>query len=188
MSKRKDDRLVSHGLILALVFLIGANLGCKMLGGGTANTNSDAKTAKGIPADKICQLLADPGFENNSAYNGAGCSGSTYFGVKDNRTASYETDLRPAFSYGAIGEQGVITKVTLSMTKRPDGAQFFLAKADAVARMINGQPLPKEIENAITGPLSGLGGDFTTTSKIENAKFELVRSNTDNRFYLSFEF
>jgi hypothetical protein len=188
MNNRKDDRVVSHGLVLALIFLIGASLGCKMFGGGTANTNSDAKTTRGIPAAQICQMLAHPSFENNSAYNGAGCSGSTYFGLRDTRTASYETDIRPAFSYGAIGEQGVITKVILSMTKRPDGAQFFLSEADAVARMINGQPLPKEIENAITGSLPTSGGDFTTTSKIDKAKVELVRSNTDSRFYLTFEF
>ena len=96
--------------------------------------------------------------------------------------------MRPAFSYAAIGEQGVITKVMLTMTKRPDGAQFFLSEGNAVAKMINGQPLPREIEDAITGPLSTLGGDFTTTSKIDKAKVELVRSNTDSRFYLTFEF
>ena len=188
MNKRIDDRLFSQGMVLALIVLISASLACKMFGGETANTNSDAKTTKGIPAAKICPLLAHPSFESNSTYNGAGCSGSTYFGVRDTRTASYETDLRPAFSYGAIGEQGVITKVILSMTKRPDGAQFFLSEADAVARMINGQPLPKEIENAISGSSPTSGGDFTTTSKIDNAKVELVRSNTDSRFYLTFEF
>jgi len=188
MNKRKDDRLVSRGAVLALIFLIGASLGCKMLGGGTTNTNKDAESMKGIPADKICQLLANPSFDNNAAYNGASCSGSTYFGVRDTRTASYETDTRPAFSYAAIGEQGVITKVHLSMTKRPDGAQFFLSEAEAVAKMINGQSLPGEIESAIAGSLPTSDGDFTTTSKIGKAKVELLRSNTDSRFRLSFEF
>jgi len=96
--------------------------------------------------------------------------------------------MRPAFSYAAIGEQGVITKVILSMTKRPDGAQLFVTEAEAVARFINNQPLPREIENGINGSLPTSGGDFTTTSRIDNAKVELVRSNTDSRFYLTFEF
>jgi hypothetical protein len=185
MNKRNNNPSV----VLALLFLIGASMGCKMLGGRSdTNTNAGATSMKGIPAAKICAVLAHPSFENNSPYNGEGCSGSTYFGARDTRTASYETDTRAAFSYGAIGEQGLITKVILGMTKRPDGGQFFLSEADAVARMINGQPLPKEIENAITGSLPSSGGDFTTTSKIDNARVKLVRSNTDSRFYLSFEF
>jgi hypothetical protein len=190
MNKKQRGALVSHRMVLALIFLLGASLGCKMLGGGTTDKKGadDPKNKKGIPATQICQMLAHPSFENNSAYNGAGCSGSTYFGIRDTRTASYETDMRPAFSYGVIGEQGVITKVILSMTKRPDGAQFFLSEADAVARMINGQPLPKEIENAIVSPLLTSGGEFTTTSQIGNARVELVRSSSDSKFYLSFQF
>ena len=177
-------------VILALVFLTGASLGCKMLGGGSTQTNSadSAKSAKGIPAAQICQLLAHPSFESRFPYDGKGCSGSTYFGVRDTRTASYETDMRPSFSYGAMGEQDLITKVHLFMSKRPDGAEFFATEGDAVAKLINGQPLPNEIRNAITAPLFASGGDFTTTSQVGNAKVELVRSNTDSRFSLSFEF
>ena len=183
-----NKRNANHGIVLAVILLIAASMGCKMLGGGSStNTNDGAKEMKGIPADKICAVLAHPNFENKSPYDGQGCSGSTYFGARDTRTASYETDTRPAFSYGAIGEQGVITKIHLSMTKRPDGAQFFLAEAQAVAKLINNQPLPKEIEDAINGapPLSG---DFTTTAQIGNARVEMVRSSADNRFWLSFEF
>ena len=185
---KKQAAMLSGSLILALIFLTGASLGCRMFGGGSSsNINDSVKTMKGIPADKICTALAHPNFESRFPYDGQGCSGSTYFGVRDTRTASYESDTRPAFSYGAIGEQGVITKIHLSMTKRPDGAQLFLAEAQSVARMINNQPLPKEIEDAINSapPMSG---DFTTTSQIGNAKVEMVRSSADNRFRLSFEF
>lgn len=160
-----------------------------MLGGGTQkNAAGDAKNLKGIPAGPICQMLAHPSFENRSPYNGEACAGSTYFGARDMRTASYETDTRPSFSYAAIGEQDVITKVRLNMTKRPDGAEFFAAEGDAVAKLINGQPLPDEIRTAITAPLSASGGNFTTTSQVGNAKVELVRSATDNRYSLSFDF
>lgn len=86
------------------------------------------------------------------------------------------------------GEQGVITKVMLSMSKRSDGAQFFVAEANAVAKMINGQPLPKEIESAITGPLSTLDNKFSKTWQIGNATVELNRTNTDSTFYMSFQF
>jgi hypothetical protein len=181
------NKRTSHAMILALFLLTGASLGCKMLGGGTSNTNSGT-TMTGLPADKICTLLAHPRFENRFPYDGNGCSGSTTFGARDTRTASFETDTRPSFSYAAIGEQNLITKVRLNMMNRADGAEFFAAEGDAVANLINGQPLPNEIKNAITSPLFTTGGDFTTTSKVGNAKVELVRSATDSRFSLSFDF
>ena len=171
-----------HAMILALFLLIGASVGCKMLGGETSNTKSDT-TMKGIPADKICPLLAHPDFENRFPYDGNGCSGSTTFGAAASGTAR-----SPSFSYAAIGEQNSITKVRLFMTNRPDGAEFFAAEGDAVAKLINSQALPNEIRNAITSPLFTTGGDFTTTSKVGNAKVELVRSATDSRFSLSFDF
>ena len=177
------NKRTSHAMVLGLFLLIGASLGCKMLGGGTSNTNSGTKTTKGIPADKICTLLAHPRFENRFPYDGNGCSGSTTFGAGASGTAS-----GPSFSYAAIGEQNVITKVRLNMANRADGAEFFAAEGDAVANLINGQPLPNEIKNAITSPLFTTGGDFTTNSQIGNAKVELVRSATDSRFSLSFDF
>jgi hypothetical protein len=184
------NKRTSHAMILALFLLIAASVGCKMLGGGSSQKNggSDTKNAKGLPAAQICQMLAHPSFEKRFPYDGNGCSGSTTFGARDTRTASYETDTRPSFSYAAIGEQNVITKVRLNMTNRADGAEFFAAEGDAVAKLINGQPLPNEIKNAITSPLFTTGGDFTTTSKVGNAKVELVRSATDSRFSLSFDF
>ena len=178
-------RNISPGIVLALFLLIAASIGCKMLGvGSNTNTNDGPKTMKGIPAAKICQLLAHPSFESKFPYNGQSCSGSTYFGARDSRTASYETDNRPSFSYAAIGEQDLVTKVQLSMSKRPDGAEFFAAEGDAVAKLINGQPLPNEIRNAITSPYVG----FTATSQVGNAKVELIRSATDSKFDLSFQF
>jgi hypothetical protein len=177
------NKRTSQAMVLGLFLLIGASLGCKVLGGGTSNTNSGTKTTKGIPADKICALLAHPRFENRFPYDGNGCSGSTTFGAGASGTAN-----GPSFSYAAMGEQNVITKVRLNMTNRADGAEFFAAEGDAVANLINGQPLPNEIKNAITSPLFTTGGDFTTNSQIGNAKVELVRSATDNRFSLSFDF
>ena len=182
-----------NALILALTFLMSASLGCKMLGGGSTQTNGagETKNAKGIPASQICQLLAHPSFENKFPYNGQSCSGSTYFGARDTRTASYEPDTRPSFSYAAIGEQDLITKVRLSMSKRPDGAEFFATEGDAVAKLINGQPLPAEIRNSIIAQRGSgglLGPKSTTTSQIGNAKVELVRSDTDDSFDLTFEF
>lgn len=190
MVKRQRGATVSGGLILTLVFLIGAGPGCNTPGGESARKNGadDAKTSKSIPATQICQTLAHPSFENRSPYNGQSCSGSTFFGAKDTRTGSYEADSRPAFSYAAIGEQDAITSVRLSMSKRADGAEFFAAQGDAVVRLINGQPLPNEIRNAITAPLAASGGDLTTTSQIGGARVVLTRSSTDSRFGLSFEF
>ena len=177
------NKRTSHTMILALFLLIGASIGCKMLGGGTSNTNSATKTVKGIPADRICTLLAHPRFENKSPYNGEACSGSTTFGA-----GASGTNQSPSFSYAAIGEQNLITKVRLFMSNRPDGADFFAVEGDLVANLINGQPLPNEIKNAITSPLFTTGGDFTTTSKVGDAKVELVRSATESKFHLSFDF
>lgn len=177
------NKRTSHAMILALLLLIGASVGCKMLGSGTSNTNSGTKTTKGIPADTICPLLAHPRFENRFPYDGNGCSGSTTFGAGASGTAP-----SPSFSYAAIGEQNLITKVRLTMTNRPDGAEFFAAEGDAVAKLINGQPLPNEIKNAIASPLFATGGDFTTTSTVGNAKVELVRSAAESKFRLSFDF
>lgn len=189
MIKEQRRVTVSGRLIVALLVLTAASLGCNMLGGGTQkNTAADTKNSKGIPANTICQVLAHSSFEQRSPYNGQNCSGGTYFGARDTRTASYETDTRPSFSYLAMGEQDLITKVRLNMTKRPDGAEFFAAEGDAVAKLINGQPLPDEIRKAITAPLFTTGGDFTTRSQVGNAGVELVRSATDSRYSLSFDF
>lgn len=177
-------------IVIAVLLLIGASLGCKMLGGSSTQTNDSAKTMKGIPATKICQVLAQPNFENNSSYNGQSCSGSTYFGVRDARTASYETDTRPSFSYAAIGEDDVVTRVHLVMSKRPDGAEFFAAVGDSVAKLINGKPLPDEIRNSIMAPApsGGVSGPrSTTTSQIGSATVEMVRSENDG-FDLTFKF
>lgn len=182
MNKRNTNR----SFVLALFLLIGASLGCKMLGGGSSTSSNDsAKTMKGLPAQTICQVLAHPNFESRFPYDGKGCSGSTSFGAA---TTSYGTEKRPSFSYAAIGERDVITKVRLNMTNRADGAEFFAAEGDAVAKLIDGKPLPDEIRNAIAAPLFASGGDFTTASKIGEVKVELVRSATDNKFHLSFDF
>ena len=170
-------------LVISLLLTFGCSASGKKAAGIT-----DAKDRKGIPATQICQMLAHASFESRSEYDGAGCSGSTYFGAKDIRTASYETDVRPSFSYAAIGEDGEIRKVILTMSKRPDGVDFFISRADVVAKMINDQPLPKEIETDIKAPLSTLSSEFSRTWQIGNATVELKRANTDSRVSLSFQF
>lgn len=177
-------RTLSLTLLFASLLLI---LNCSA-SGKKATGNTDAKDRKGIPATEICQRLAHPSFESRAEYDGSGCSGSTHFGAKDIRTASYETDMRPSFSYAAIGDQGEIKKIILTMSKRPDGAPFFITQADAVAKLVNDQPLPKEIETDITAPLSTLANDYSRTWKIGNATVELNRSNTDSKLHLSFQF
>jgi hypothetical protein len=177
--------LLSLGILLAS--------GCSASGTGDAGDASAAgnmKNAKGVAPAKICQMLADPVFESRFEYNGSSCSGSTHFGTKDTRTMSSATDMRPAFSFLASGDQDAVNRVALSMSKRDDDAarQFFLTEAHAVARMIGDQPLPKDIESAITAPLSTSGGEFKTASKLGNATVELRRSATDSLMYLSFAF
>lgn len=180
-----DTRLMAAAVVAAV------GIGCSMLGGGD-NTTSNSKSAKGLSAAAVCQVLAHPEFENKYPYNGEACSGSTYFGAKDTRVGSYESDTRAAFSYSVLGENDKIERITLNMSKRPDGATFFAATGDSVAKMISGQPLPKEIQDAITGPTfagaTGYGDRATTNGVVGNAKVELVRTNRDNGFTLTFQF
>jgi hypothetical protein len=188
MNLRKNRPVVARGLVLAAVVLIGASLGCKMLGGGAGNTNgtSDTKAKKGLAPKEICALLDDPLFETRSPYDGSGCSGGTSFGVRDTRTGSYETDTRPHYSLAATGDADEVNRVMLLLTRRDDVAarQMYVTTADTIARMINNQPLPTEIESAITGP----PGDFNRTWQIGNAKVELDRTSAENKFYLTFQF
>ena len=190
MYKQKRSLTVSGGIVLAVAVLVGASMGCKMSGDGTTGNSGagDTKGGKGISATQICQTLAQPSFESRQEYNGSACSGSTYFGASDTRQGPSDTDTRPSYSYSVLGEQDVVNRVNLNMSGRADGAQFFATQADAVAKKINGQPLPKEIETAITAPLSTSGGDFTTSSKIGDVKVDLVRSSTNSGFKLTFQF
>jgi hypothetical protein len=167
-------------LFTSLLLTFGCSASDKKAAGST-----DAKNRKALSATQVCQMLAHPSFESRSEYNGTACSGSTYFGAADIRKAAYETDMRPSFSYAAFGEQGEIKRVFLSMSKRPDGAAFFITQADAVAKLVNDEPLPKEIETDITAPLST---DYSRTWQIGNATVELKRTKTDSTFYLNFQF
>lgn len=187
MREQKRGLRVSGGIVLAVAVLVGVNVGCSKSETGNSGAG-DTKNGKAVSATKICQTLAQPSFESRQEYNGAACSGSTYFGARDTRVGPSDTDTRPAFSYSVLGENDVIDRVNLNMTGRADGGQFFAAQADAVAKMINGQPMPKEISDAITAPLSTSGGDFTTTSKIGDVKVDLVRSSTNNGYRLTFQF
>ena len=172
-------------LIVALI-LTGFAISCSMFGGSNANSNSNAgKATKGLAATAVCQLLAHPDFESKFPYDGKGCSGSTTFGARDMRTRPSETDTRAAFSYAVIGENDKIERIMLSMSNHQGGAGLLAAEATMVAKMIDGQPLPKEIENAVNASYSA----YTSRSqdwKIGDVKVNLFR--TSDSTMLSFEF
>jgi hypothetical protein len=188
MKKNQLNRVFLDPRLSAAAVLAAVGIGCSMLGGG-ADTASNSKSGKGFSAEQVCQLLAHPEFENKSSYNGESCSGSTYFGAKDAPAGN-----RSAFSYYVLGDKDTVQKINLSMSRRPDGTTFFAAQGNAVTKMISGQPLPKEIEDAITailpasGGLAGYGDRFTTSAVAGNAKVELVRTNSDQGFTLTFQF
>ena len=181
-------------LIIAAGILTASGIACSIFGGSNSNGVSNDGKKKGPSASSVCQTLAHPTFESTFPYDGKGCSGSTTFGAKDMRAGPPDTDRRAAFSYAVIGENDTITKIMLNMSKRPDGGAFFAAEANAVAKMINGQPLPKELDEAIVAPLpasgglAGYGDAFTTTGQVGNAKVELVKRNSDQGFSLTFQF
>ena len=171
----------------ALLVLAVVGIGCNI--GSTENVPSNvSNSAKGPKPDAICQLLARPQFESRFEYDGKSCSGSTTFGVKDTRTASYETDLRASFSYLVMGETGTVQRISLNMSKRPDGGEFFAGVSDSVSKAISGQPLSEKMRQAITGALLTSGGNFTTTDQIGTTKVELVRSATDSVYSMTFNF
>ena len=172
----------------AAVFVFAlVGIGCNMGSSSNSGANSSNRV-KGPTAETICQLLARPQFESRFEYDGKSCSGSTKFGVKDTRTASYETDLRASFSYLVLGENGAVERISLNMTKRPDGGELFAGVADSVAKAISGQPLSEKMRQAITGALLTSGGNFTTTDQIGTTKVELVRSATDSIYSMNFTF
>lgn len=180
---------IRYGSFYAVIVLAVLSIGCGSMSSGDPNSNLSAnKKAKGLPAAAICQMLGHPSFESKFPYDGKGCSGSTFFGAKDTRSGSYETDNRPSFSYFGTGENETITKVVMNMSKRPDGAAFFLAEAEAVAKMINGGTLPKDIADSITAPMSTTGGDVTVSGKVGDARVEFLRTGSNGNFRISFEF
>jgi hypothetical protein len=181
-------------LIIATGILASSAIACSMFGGANSNGSSNAAITKGPTATSVCQILAQPTFESSFPYDGKGCSGSTAFGAKDTRAGSYQPDNRPSFSYAVIGENDKISKIMLNMSRRPDGGAFFATEANMVAKMINGQPLPKELDDAIAAPLpasgglAGYGDAFTTTGQVGGAKAELVKRNSDQGYSLTFQF
>lgn len=172
--------------LLAAAAMLSANCGGVLSGDSGSN-----KSAKSISPETMCNVLAQPAYESNSPFNGTACSGSTTFGARDMRTASYETDARASFSYAVFANGEKIERISLNMSKRPDGGEFFAAVGDSVAKAINGQPLPEKIRQAISAPLSTGGlvvGNVTIADKVGAAGVELERSPTDNRYSMTFKF
>lgn len=180
--------------ITTLLILAALAAGCSIFGGSSSSGSVNDTKKKGLTATAMCQLLGHPEFESKFPYDGKGCSGSTTFGAKDMRPGPSDTDRRASFSYAVIGENDTISRIMLNMSKRPDGSSFFAAEANAVAKMISGQPLPKELDEAISAPLpasgglAGYGDAFTTTGQVGAAKVELIKRNSDQGFSLTFQF
>ena len=177
---------VQTNLLITALILTGFAVSCSMFGGSSSNSGSNGqKTAKGLAATPICQMLAHPDFESKFPYDGKGCSGSTTFGAKDMRTGPSDTDTRASFSYAVIGENDKVEKIMLNMSKRQDGGGLLAAEAAAVAKMIDGQPLPKEIETALSEPFS----TYTRRDqdwKIGDVKVNLFRTSDQTRLTFNF--
>ncbi len=186
----------SHQTNLVLITIILSNfaVACGIFGNSNSNGSVNDANQKLVSPLSVCQILAEPKFESTFPFDGKSCSGGTTFGAKDMRAGPSETDKRASFSYSVYAENDAISTISLNMTKRPDGVAFFAAEANAVAKMISGQPLPKELENAIAAPLPASGGissygdAFKTTGRVGAAKVELIKRNSDQGFSLRFQF
>lgn len=161
---------------IVVLILTGFAISCSMFSGSNSNGNAINTKKKGPSATTVCQVLAHPDFESSFPYDGKGCSGSTYFGAKAGGTPPTLSDTRPSFSYAVIGENDKLEKVMLNLSKRQDGEALLAAEANAVAKMISGQPLPKDIETAVSEPFS----TYTRRDqdwKIGDVKVTLLRTN-----------
>ncbi len=164
--------------------LCAAILGVGCGGGNQTGSNEvGKKDGAKITAEQLCAVLAQPAYENNSPFNGTACSGSTTFGAKRD-TTSVAPSTGPSFSYAVFANEGKIDRVSLNMSKRADGGEFFGAVADSVAKAISKNPMPEKIRGAITSSYP----DVTLTETVGPAGATLERSSTDNRYTLTFKF
>ena len=195
MNKQRS-RAVSSSAVIAMILLVSIGLGCRMLG-GTDRANKDNRSGtekKGLAPAAACALINDPVFEERKKYmqqasgEGYDCSGATHFGLKNPNGPQSLNDPRPGYSYYVLGNKDVAENVFLSMSGRNDSAaqNLFVVQANAVAMMINQQPLPSEIESAITG--SYLGASTTREWTIGAAKVELFRASAGDVMSLKFKF
>jgi hypothetical protein len=142
---------------------------------GGASEQVSKTTVKGIPTDKLCRMVEDPVFAERSLRDDD-CDADLYFGAKN--TAAYGDKSSPGFNFQSAGKDGMVYHVQLSMSPRTDAAalQFFATEAGTVSRLIDGQPLPSEIEANITNP-SG-ASDKTVPTEHAEFKFRVLSGGT----------
>ena len=183
---------------IILIGILAALAGCGGAVGGTnlnANGAGNLKKTNGFDPAQICGLLKDPVFETRDYKppTASGCRGETYFGTEKSSQPDSKSDRRPHFSFQAYGDkQDTVSVVDISMYYRDDvaGRDFFMTEAHTIARMISDQPLPKEIEYALTQPLSSYlkSGEAQSFKEFQlgNAKVQMGRS--ENGVSLSFTY
>lgn len=169
-------------LILLVGIFMMMSIGCSLMKADGGNKKDTPKS--GLDAVEVCKMLDDPVFETRSPYNGENCTGNSSFTGKAAPPASGN---RPSFSFVAYGNKdNEIDELHLTMMNREDaaGLDFFVTEAQVIARMINEQPLPKPIEDAIRSSYVPPGSmDLKSEWKIGDAKVALVRASTSNIGY-----
>jgi hypothetical protein len=167
-------RMILVGLIaLASSAVFGCSAAKSAAGG--ANEPVTKTTVKGIPTDTLCRMVEDPAFAERSRRDDD-CDADHYFGAKN--TAAYGDKSSPGFNFQSAGKDGMVYHVLLTMSPRTDAPalQFFATEAGTVSRLIDGQPLPQEIEAGITDPYGA--SDKTVTTEHAEFKFQVLSAGT----------
>lgn len=168
-------RMILVGLI---ALATSATFGCAAAKSAAGGENEAAvkTTVKGIPTDTLCRMTEDPVFTERSRRDDD-CDADLYFGAKN--TAAYGDKSSPGFNFQSAGKDGMVYHVLLTMSPRSDAPslQFFATEAGTVSRLIDGQPLPQEIEAAITDPSGGTTEKMVTTEHAE-FKFKVLSAGT----------
>jgi hypothetical protein len=168
-------RMILVGLIaLASSAVFGCSAAKSSAGG--ANEPATKTTVKGIPTDTLCRMTEDPVFVERSRRDDD-CDADLYFGAKN--TAAYGDKSSPGFNFQSAGKDGMVYHVLLTMSPRTDAPalQFFATEAGTVSRLIDGRPLPKEIEASVADP-SDSAFEKTVTTEHAEFKFQVLSQGT----------
>ena len=168
------NRMILVGLI-ALAAAAASGCSAAKSAEGAANASAGKTTVKGIPTDTLCRMVEDPVFAERSRRDND-CDADLYFGAKN--TAAYGDKSSPGFNFQSAGKDGMVYHVLLTMSPRTDAPalQFFATEAGTVSKMIDGRPLPQEIEAGITDPYGA--SDKTVTTEHAEFKFQVLSSGT----------
>lgn len=163
-------------VLIALASAVAFSCSAAKSAAGGTDESAVKTTVKGIPADQLCRMTEDPVFTERSRRDDD-CDADLYFGAKN--TAAYGDKSSPGFNFQSAGKDGMVYHVLLTMSPRTDAQalQFFATEAGTVSRLIDGQPLPKEIEAAITDP-SGGTSEKTVTTEYAEFKFQVLSAGT----------